>query len=62
MPWPSGSLYAKAHNKKLKGAAADKAAAVATAVLKSGVSEGEAIAIGNKAGDKKQKSLYRERK
>ena len=57
MPWKSGSLYASEHDKKLKGSAADKAAEVATAALKSGAPEGEAIAIGDKAGDKKERSL-----
>ena len=42
MPWPTGKGFAEAHNKKLKGAAADKAAAQATAMVKAGVPEGEA--------------------
>lgn len=53
MPWPKGTDFAKKHNHKLHGAAAQKAADVATAALKSGVPEGEAIAIGNKAGNKR---------
>ena len=60
MPWKSGSLYAAKHDKKLKGSAASKAAEVATAMVKNGVDEGEAIATANKIGDKLQhKSLYR---
>lgn len=44
--------FAKKHNHKLKGAAADKAAKEATAILQSGVPEGEAIAIANKHAKK----------
>lgn len=47
MPW-TGKQFAAKHNHKLRGAAATKAAAQATAILKSGVPEGEAIAIANK--------------
>jgi uncharacterized protein YdaT len=50
MPWTPKS-FAK-HNKKLKGAAAKKAATQANALLKKGMPEGEAIAIANKTGDK----------
>ena len=47
MPW-TGSEFARKHNKKLKGPAADKAARMATAMVKAGVPEGEAIATANK--------------
>ncbi len=47
MPWSAASFKAK-HNHKLKGAAASKAAAMATAMVKAGVPEGEAIATANK--------------
>jgi uncharacterized protein YdaT len=56
MPW-TGKSFAERHNHKLKGAAADKAAAQATAMVKSGVPEGIAIATANKRADK-IKSLY----
>ena len=62
MPWATGKQYAAAHNKKLKGAAATKAAQVATAMIKAGAPEGEAIATANKQGDrmlKGKRSLYR---
>lgn len=65
MPWPHGSEFAAKHNKKLKGAAAQKAADQATAMVKAGVPEGEAIATANKTGNKMMKknhsptSLYR---
>ncbi len=48
MPWPTGSGFAKKHNHKLHGAAAQKAADMATAMVKAGVPEGEAIATANK--------------
>lgn len=51
MPWTPQSFAAK-HNKKLKGGAAKKAAGQANALIKKGMSEGEAIAIANKTGDK----------
>lgn len=47
MPW-TGASFREKHNKGLKGAAADKAAKQATAMVKSGVPEGEAIATANK--------------
>lgn len=47
MPW-SGKEFAAKHNHKLKGKSADKAAAQATAMVKAGVPEGEAIATANK--------------
>ena len=51
MPW-SAKTFASRHNKKLHGEAATKAAAQATAMVKSGVPEGIAIATANKTGDK----------
>lgn len=55
MPW-TGKSFAAKHNKKLSGSAAAKAAAQANAILKSGASEGVAIATANKyAGKKKGK-------
>jgi uncharacterized protein YdaT len=47
MPW-NGKQFADKHNHKLSGARADKAAKQATAMVRSGVPEGEAIAIANK--------------
>lgn len=47
MPWSAQSFAAK-HNHGLHGGAASKAAAQANALLRSGVPEGEAIAIANK--------------
>ena len=47
MPW-TGTQFAAKHNKKLSGAAASEAAAQATAMIKHGVPEGEAIATANK--------------
>jgi uncharacterized protein YdaT len=47
MPW-TGKEFASRHNHKLKGAAADKAARQANAMLRAGVPEGEAIATANK--------------
>ena len=64
MPWDAAG-FASRHNQKLKGAAASKAAAQASAMVKAGVPEGEAIATANKTGDRamrKQGSLYREAK
>lgn len=54
MPWPTGSGFAKAHNKKLHGAAADKAARVATALVNKGEDEGKAIRIANAIGNRAQ--------
>ena len=59
IPW-TGKNFAARHNKKLKGPAAAKAAAQANAVLRSGVPEGEAIAIANKHA-KKHVAKLRER-
>ena len=59
MPWDAGSFKEK-HNHKLKGAAASKAAEQATAMVKSGVPEGVAIATANKTGDRmmRRKTMY----
>lgn len=46
MPWTAATF--KKHNSKLSGAALSKAAEMATAMVKSGVPEGEAIATANK--------------
>lgn len=51
MPW-TGKQFASRHNKKLSGPAASKAAAQATAMVRSGVPEGVAIATANKTGDR----------
>lgn len=51
MPWKTGRSFASAHNRKLKGAAAGKAARVATAMVNRGLPEGEAIATANKIGN-----------
>lgn len=52
MPWDSGKQFAGKHNKKLKGAAANKAKNVANAMIEKGLPEGEAIATANKIGNK----------
>lgn len=46
MPW-IGKSFAERHNHSLKGAAADKAAKITTAMVERGVPEGEAIATAN---------------
>lgn len=46
MPWTAESFKAK-HNKGLSKSQASKGARVATAMVKAGVPEGEAIATGN---------------
>ena len=53
MPWDAKS-FAR-HNKKLKGKAWSTAASQATAMIKRGVPEGEAIATANKTGNRLQK-------
>lgn len=60
MPW-SGKSFASRHNHKLHGKAADKAASQANALLRSGVPEGEAIAIANKHAGKHSKHGKRKR-
>lgn len=47
MPW-SGKSFAQKHNRSLHGAAANKAASIATAMVNRGVDEGIAIATANK--------------
>ena len=49
MPWTAKSFVRK-HNHGLKGKAAETAAKQATAMVKAGVPEGEAIATANKTG------------
>lgn len=58
MPW-TGKSFAQRHNKKLKGAAATKAAAQATAMVKEGVPEGIAIATANKTGNRMSRAERR---
>lgn len=55
MPW-TGRSFAEKHNHKLKGAAANKAAHIATAMVNRGVPEGEAIATANARAERKPKS------
>ena len=52
MPYKSGADFARKHNKKLKGAGANKARKVAEAMMSKGAPEGVAIATGNKMGNK----------
>lgn len=52
MPW-NGKEFKSKHNHKLSLDRATKAAAQATAMLKAGVPEGEAIAVANKNAKKK---------
>lgn len=58
MPWDAKS-FASRHNKKLKGAAAKKAAAQASAMVREGVPEGVAIATANKTGDRMMRKADR---
>ena len=61
IPW-SGASFAKKHNHALKGKAADKAAAQATAMVREGVPEGEANATENKQAKKRKSTaekMYR---
>jgi len=55
MPW-TGKQFAAKHNHALKGKAATKAAAQATAMVKAGVDEGTAIATANKHAGASPKS------
>ena len=57
MPW-TGRTFAERHNKKLKGPAAEKAAEMATAMVKEGVPEGMAIATASKHGNKMRRLSY----
>lgn len=62
MPWTGRSFHK--HNKKLTAQESSRAAKQATAVLKSGVPEGEAIAIANKEAAKrrsKTSKMYQEK-
>jgi uncharacterized protein YdaT len=54
VPW-SPKDFAARHNHKLRGASAAKAAEMATAMVRSGVPEGVAIATANKKGDQLQR-------
>lgn len=54
MPWTPQSFRSK-HNKSLSPAKAKKAASIANAMLRSGASEGVAIATANKFARKKRK-------
>ena len=56
MPWDAKTFSAR-HNKKLHGEAASKAAEQATAMVKAGVPEGEAIAVANKTGDRVKRRM-----
>lgn len=60
MPW-TGKSFAEKHNHKLKGAAATQAAKVATAMVKRGVPEGEAIATANARANGAPRKSRRER-
>lgn len=51
MPW-TGKQFKDRHNKKLTKEQAEKAASQATAMIKDGVPEGEAIATANKSAKK----------
>lgn len=51
MPW-TGKEFSAKHNHKLSGPQANKAARQATAMVRSGVPEGEAIATANKRAEK----------
>ncbi len=50
MPWTPDQFRSR-HNKKLNASQSDHAAAQANALLRSGVDEGEAIAVANKYAD-----------
>ena len=54
MPWPTGASFARKHNKKLKGAAANKAARIATAMVNAGEPEGLSIATANARAEGKK--------
>lgn len=47
MPW-TGKTFAAKHNHSLSGAAANKAASIASAIVRGGGDEGVAIATANK--------------
>jgi len=58
MPWTANTFKAK-HNKKLKPAAAKKAAKIATGMVKAGVPEGEAIATANARAEGKPRRVHK---
>jgi uncharacterized protein YdaT len=53
IPW-TGPSFAKKHNRKLSKSAAKKGASIATAMVKRGVPEGEAIATANARAEGKK--------
>lgn len=55
MPW-SGKSFSERHNHKLKGKAAEKAAAQANAILEKTGDEGMAIAVANKNAKKRTRA------
>jgi uncharacterized protein YdaT len=57
MPW-TPQQFKERHNSKLRGPAAAKAAEQATAMVKSGVPEGIAIATANKTGNRMMRNGY----
>lgn len=57
MPWTAKSFKSR-HNKGLSAGEAKKAAKQANAVLRSGVPEGEAIAIANKQAKKSRSDRW----
>lgn len=59
MPW-SGKSFAAKHNHSLKGAAASKAASIASAIVREGGDEGVAIATANKYANKHRASLKKQ--
>lgn len=61
MPWTARTFAAK-HNHKLHGKAASRAAAQATALVRKGIDEGEAIRIANKTGDRLRSKHVRKEK
>ncbi len=54
MPWTASSFRTK-HNRKLSASKAKKASSIANAILRSGGSDGVAIATANKYVKKKRK-------
>lgn len=61
MPF-TGKTFRDRHNHGLSASAATKAAAQANAVMRSGVPEGEAIAIANKHAKSKPAARYGKKK
>lgn len=62
MPWDSGAEFARRHNKKLEGHAAEKAKAMAETMIAAGVPEGVAIATANKKGNALNRQRRRKRR